>query len=1143
MQKFNLLQKIGEGSFGEVWKAAPADGEEVALKYLRLDRNSPGFAAAVLLFKREFELLCELKHAHLARVLDFGFDESRSQYYFASEYCEGLPISEASRGRPLSWFEDALVQILSALDCIHSQGVVHLDLKPENILVQCREGKPFAKIIDFGVATRLQQGSSQGIGGSPAYMAPELFSAEPRIDPRMDLYSLGMLCLETLGGGLPFDQRQQREALDWHRRGSVPEKLWAAAALPAYQRELISNLLAKSPSDRFSSARAVLNFMNLATGGRYRDVEAEFHKNLPKEGPLVGRSELLRELRETLSRIFAPDSPARSELRFFCGERGIGKSRLLQEIRQMAALQEVPVFSLTCDWEISSWPKLAEAIGLPALAQDNLNEDWQRRRKVDCLREAAAARPFCLLIDDFHKADPEFRQTIEAMAVRDPALPASGHCFIAVATKDELEQGTRLKRLDREAVREYAEKLLGKTERSAGLAGRLGEYSGGLPLLMTEGLRYLADHAGSDAAGETAWPPELAGIYRERLAALAPEEREILNTVALVFQPVAEAELAAMLGLSPETLHQRAKEMLRGELLEQVAEAGKDRLSYRMASQALGLELIAMLDPEARSGFHRRIARGMMSRASASNEELGYHLAKAGMEEEAARRYREAGEKFLGRGEIASASRCLSKAQRLLAEGGEAWLELCLESARLATLTGQFRLAEEQLAKLEPYGSWKVCEQRGWLHFKRRDFSAAQAHYSEALASLPEGKLQERISIENALANTDLQCGRYEEAAERFRRTLVLEDSLPPEDRKFSNNGLGLALVLKGEAAEALAFYETRARQYFGRLKPEDEIALLNAKAYVNLQAGRYEEAISTLKRAMALAEQTGAMHALTSIMGNLITALLKESRYAESLPLLQKILAFQQRMGSARDVAYSFVRQGSIYLTLGMGESARSCFDSGRHFLAQTQDPGLAVWYSLMDGYWEREHGDPVKAEELFRRTAEEARAIGSAEIVSWADYARADLAYDRMDFAACQRLLGELRPPGQDKEFSARLHLLQAKLAAARSGADGESLFAGVESECRDGHFREILCELYHNWALARSRRQGTEAALPLLQQGVQIVESIVGSLPEEYRRRYLSQWRRKKLYEDLAAFQSSPKGLGSKLRGFLGRLSGRA
>ncbi|HKX11617.1 MAG TPA: tetratricopeptide repeat protein, partial [bacterium] len=391
-------------------------------------------------------------------------------------------------------------------------------------------------------------------------------------------------------------------------------------------------------------------------------------------------------------------------------------------------------------------------------------------------------------------------------------------------------------------------------------------------------------------------------------------------------------------------------------------------------------------------------------------------------------------------------------------------------------------------------------------------------------------------SIENALANSDLQCGRYEEAAQRFRHTLALEDSLPPEDRKFTNNGLGLALVLKGEAAEALNFYDERTRRYFARLKPEDEIALLNAKAYVNLQAGRYEDAISTLKRAMALAEQTGAMHALTSIMGNLITALLKESRYAESLPLLQKILAFQRRMGSARDVAYSLVRQGSIYLTLGMGESARNCFDSGRQFLAQTQDPVLAVWYSLMDGYWEKEHGDPVKAAELFRETEDEAKRIGSSEIVSWAEYAQADLAYDRMDFGACQRLLDELRPPGQDKEFAARLHLLQAKLAATKGAAEGESLFAGVESECRDGHFREILCELYHNWALARRERQGPEAALPLLRQGVQIVEAIVGSLPEEYRRRYLNQWRRKKLYEDLQALQSAPKGFGSKLRNFL-------
>ncbi|MCE9625328.1 MAG: tetratricopeptide repeat protein [Deltaproteobacteria bacterium] len=370
----------------------------------------------------------------------------------------------------------------------------------------------------------------------------------------------------------------------------------------------------------------------------------------------------------------------------------------------------------------------------------------------------------------------------------------------------------------------------------------------------------------------------------------------------------------------------------------------------------------------------------------------------------------------------------------------------------------------------------------------------------------------------------------------RFQKSLLWEQALPAEDQlKINNNNLGIALSIKGDHEAALEFFDERTRRLEGRLKPDQEIALLNGRSYVCLQSGRFEEAITFLKKAMQLAEQSGALHPFSSIMGNLITALIKESRYAESLPLLQKILAFQERLGNHRDVAYNLLRQGSVYLTLGMGEKAKSCFQNGRSYLDES-DKNLFLWYVLVDGYWEKEYGDQNRAMELFREMEQGAETYSIPEIQSWAVYAQADLAFEQKKHAECRALLTKVHATTQDKEFLARLHLLEAKIAAFEKGEDPEKLFAMVENECVTGHYREILWELYHDWGLSREKRQGPKAAIPLLEQGAHIVEAIVGSLPEEYRDRYLNQKMRKKLFQDLEHSRTVPiGGMASRIKGF--------
>src|SRR5262249_1048482 len=157
---------------------------------------------------------------------------------------------------------------LSALDYIHSQGVIHFDIKPENIIVMKGEDGPSAKLVDFGIAARLNA-LSGGRGGTLSYMAPELFQKNVSIHHRIDLYSLDMTCFEVAPGRYALEADDPEEVIAWHQKGVISAGEWEEVGLPRHLSEIIRKLLQKKASDRFSSAKVVLNFLNLSTGRKY----------------------------------------------------------------------------------------------------------------------------------------------------------------------------------------------------------------------------------------------------------------------------------------------------------------------------------------------------------------------------------------------------------------------------------------------------------------------------------------------------------------------------------------------------------------------------------------------------------------------------------------------------------------------------------------------------------------------------------------------------------------------------------------------------------------------------------------------------------------------------------------------------------
>jgi serine/threonine-protein kinase len=274
--RYRIEGVLGEGGMGVVYLGRHlAIDKKVAIKILRAEFARRHDTKAR--FRQEARAASSIENPHIVDVSDFGALHDGSTY-LVMEYLEGVPLSSLTKDDKPVPLDRAIAiarQIADGLAEVHDRGIVHRDLKPDNVfLVKEGDRDDFVKILDFGIAKVLESAEARmtcagSLFGTPSYMSPEQAAGMP-VDPRTDVYALGIIMYELACGRVPFDADTLMGILTQHlyRKPSPLRDLVGESSVSAGLDAIITKALSKAPEQRYQSMRALSADLAAVAEGR-----------------------------------------------------------------------------------------------------------------------------------------------------------------------------------------------------------------------------------------------------------------------------------------------------------------------------------------------------------------------------------------------------------------------------------------------------------------------------------------------------------------------------------------------------------------------------------------------------------------------------------------------------------------------------------------------------------------------------------------------------------------------------------------------------------------------------------------------------------------------------------------------------------
>lgn len=663
-KRYQIVDLVGQGGMGAVYRAIDLlSGQTVALKQVltlpdaRLLSTSYGLDDFRLALAQEFKLLSSLRHPHIIEVIDYGFDEERQPYFTMELLEDSVTIMEAGRGRPLADKIALIAQMLQALAYLHRRGILHRDLKPANVLVI--DGQ--VKVLDFGLSVMRDRAAQSEMGGTTAgtlaYMPPEILIGDPASESS-DLYTVGMIAIELIAERHPFDG-SDAGALVNHILYSVPDV--TALGVDVQIATILHRLLQKTSQDRYQSARDVIVDLNKAMPDKLVLETVATRESYLQAASLVGRDDELKQLSAALEAAAAGHGSAW----LISGESGVGKSRLLDELRTLALVegslvmrgQSVsegrtpyqmwrPIFrwlallSRVDDMDAALLKRIVPDISLSDRAlKETVELDPQKaqERLLKLLEGMLAVQkqPVVVILEDLHWASSESVNLAARLCQRVSAFPV---LFIGSYREDERPDlpallppmpVLRLNRLSEEDIVSLSRSMLGDAGTQPQVLTLLQRETEGNVFFIIEVVRALAEEAGHlEEIGKMTLPQYVfAGgvqrIIQRRLQRIPEWAHKLLQFSAAIGRQV---DLPLLRQLDPGAdLNQWLMECAAAAVLE--VQDGE----WRFAHDKLRDGVLQGISMDQRRAVHRRVAQAIEAVYGAAERApiLAYHWGMA----------------------------------------------------------------------------------------------------------------------------------------------------------------------------------------------------------------------------------------------------------------------------------------------------------------------------------------------------------------------------------------------------------------------------------------------------------------------------------------------------------------------------------
>ncbi len=358
--RYSLVEKIGEGGMGVVWKAMSFADPSVyyAIKVIQANAGK-NIDSQVVALQKEAATISRLAHPLIVDFIEIGKAPDflgANSYYIVMELAKGVTLKNLllrDKKRDAPFAIQLGLQIADVLDYTHSKGIVHRDIKPQNIMVnrvwKDASGVQF-KVLDFGISRAIENTHFTGentarsyeVAGTPLYMAPEqAYSVGVNADHRADLYSLGCVLYEVLTGAPPFQSSSKAEIRSMHAT-ELPKPIEdLEPTVPLDVCRIIAKLLSKNPEERYTTAFSLKSDLITALRrNRQGKVECVFklgqkdsvsanHISLP----IIGREYEL-DLVEKSYRNFS-EGMRENQVFILRGDTGVGKRKIAYQTRKL----------------------------------------------------------------------------------------------------------------------------------------------------------------------------------------------------------------------------------------------------------------------------------------------------------------------------------------------------------------------------------------------------------------------------------------------------------------------------------------------------------------------------------------------------------------------------------------------------------------------------------------------------------------------------------------------------------------------------------------------------------------------------------------------------------------------------------------